>query len=101
MTLRIQVSDEQEHLVFTLTGRMQADHILELERLLRSELPNHHLVLDLKEVKLVDRDVVRFLAQIESQGASLRNCSAFVREWMLRERDAMQAAPVEMEDQQF
>lgn len=101
MTLRIQVSDEQEHLVFTLTGRMQADHILELERLLQSELPNHHLVLDLKEVKLVDRDVVRFLAQIENQGASLRNCSAFVREWMLRERDAMQAAPVEMEDQQF
>jgi hypothetical protein len=47
-------------------------------------------VLDLKEVKLVDRDAVRFLAEIEAQGARLRNCSAFVRQWISRERDGMQ-----------
>jgi len=46
---------------------------------LKSEVPDNNLVLDLKEVKLVDRDAVRFLAQSESAGASLKNCSAFVR----------------------
>jgi hypothetical protein len=32
---------------------------------------------------------VRFLGEIEAQGARLRNCSAFVREWISRERDGM------------
>jgi hypothetical protein len=58
----------------------------------KSDLPNHNLVLDLKEVKLVDRDAVRFLAEIEAQGARLRNCSAFVREWISRERSGMRNA---------
>ena len=90
MTLRIDISDERDRVVFTLTGRMQAEQISELQALVKSNLPEHSLVLDLKELKLVDRDAVRFLAEIEAEGARLRNCSAFVREWILRERDAMQ-----------
>jgi anti-anti-sigma regulatory factor len=89
MTLRIDISDERDRVVFTLTGRIQAEQVLELQALLKS-LSDHSLVLDLKEVKLVDRDAVRFLGQIEAQGARLRNCSAFVREWISREQDAMQ-----------
>lgn len=61
-----------------------------LRELLRSESPGHSLVLDLEDVKLVDRDAVRFLGQIEAEGAELRNCSAFIREWILQERKAMQ-----------
>ena len=90
MTLRIDISDELDRVVFTLTGRIQAEQIFELQALLKSDLPDQSLVLDLKEVKLVDRDAVRFLAEIEAEGAKLRNCSAFVREWISRERDAMQ-----------
>lgn len=89
MTLRIDISDESDRVVFTLTGRIQALHVSELQALVKSDLPHHRLVLDLKEVKLVDRDSVRFLAEIEEQGARLRNCSAFVREWISRERDEM------------
>ena len=90
MTLRIDISDESDRVVFTLTGRIQTEQVSELQALVKSDLPNHSLVLDLKEVKLVDRDAVRFLAEIEAQGARLRNCSAFVREWISRERDGMQ-----------
>jgi anti-anti-sigma regulatory factor len=90
MTLRIDISDEHDRLVFTLTGRIQAEQVSELQALLRSDLPGHSFVLDLKEVRLVDRDAVRFLAEIEAQGARLRNCSAFVREWISRERDGME-----------
>jgi anti-anti-sigma regulatory factor len=90
MTLRIDISDERERVIFTLTGRMQAEHVLELQTLVHSEHPEHDLVLDLTEVKLVDRDAVRFLAQIETRGARLRNCSAFIREWISQERNEMQ-----------
>ena len=90
MTLRIDISDEPDRVVFTLTGRIRAEQISELQALVKSDLPDHSLVLDLKEVKLVDRDAVRFLAGIEAQGVQLRNCSPFVREWISRERHGMQ-----------
>jgi anti-anti-sigma regulatory factor len=90
MTLRIDISDETDRVVFTLTGRIQAEQVSELQVLVKSDLPDHTLVVDLKEVKLVDRDAVRFLSEIEAQGVRLRNCSAFVREWISRERDGMQ-----------
>ena len=86
MTLRIDISDERERVIFTLIGRIQADQISELETLLRLQPPDHKLVLDLREVKLVDRDAVRFLAEIEEQGARLRNCSSFIREWISQEQ---------------
>ncbi len=89
MTLRVKISDRNEQLVFTLTGRIQAEQISELQALLKSESPGHTLVVDLKDVRLVDRDAVRFLAEIEAQGGRLRNCSAFVREWISRERSGM------------
>jgi len=89
MTLRIDISDQRDQVVFMLTGRIQAQQVLELQALLKSDLPGHSLVLDLKEVKLVDRDAVRFLGDLEAQGVRLRNCSAFVREWISRERDGM------------
>jgi hypothetical protein len=101
MTLRIQISDEREKLVFTLTGRMQAEQISELQALVRSELPTHHLVLDMKDVKLVDREAVCFLAQVETQGAVLRNCSAFIREWISCEKDATASARVETSKWKF
>jgi anti-anti-sigma regulatory factor len=90
MTLRIEISDERERVVFTLTGRVRAEQVSELRELLRSQVPGHNLVLDLAEVKLVDRDAVRFLEQVEAQGAKLRNCSAFIRQWISQERNAIE-----------
>jgi anti-anti-sigma regulatory factor len=89
MTLRIGRTDEHKQLVLTLSGRIQAEQIPELQVLLGSE-PADKIVLDLKEVKLVDRDAVRFLAHCEAEGAKLRNCSAFIREWISQERNGMQ-----------
>ena len=88
MTLRIQRSAEQGRVVFTLTGRIRAEQIPELLALLRSESPAHGIVLDLEQVKLVDRDAVLFLALSETLGATLRGCSAYIREWINQERNA-------------
>lgn len=97
MTLRIQRTDEPEFVVFTLAGRIQADQIPELQMLLRSE-SSQNLVLDLCAVRLVDRDAVCFLSRIEEEGTKLRNCSAFIREWISRERSGMHRD--QAEDQQ-
>jgi len=43
-------------------------------------------VLCLKEVTLVDVDVIRFLGSCEESGISIVNCSAYIREWINRER---------------
>jgi hypothetical protein len=44
-------------------------------------------VLELREVSLVDAEVVRFLSACESEGIQLLNCSAYIREWIVRERE--------------
>ena len=84
--LRIERSEHGEGVRFMLSGRIQAEDVPELRRLIEGEDRRRALVLDLKEVKLVDRDAVTFLAQCEAAGATLENCPAYVREWIARER---------------
>jgi hypothetical protein len=48
--------------------------------------------IDLKDVLLVDRETVKVLALSESNGAELRNCPAYIREWVTRERTVINAA---------
>jgi hypothetical protein len=38
-------------------------------------------------VTLVDVDAVRFLIDCEARGIQLRGCSAYIREWIIRERE--------------
>jgi hypothetical protein len=85
MTLRIERSAKGEVVTFTLSGRINAEEVAELQRLFRSEGQDHRIVLDLKEIKLVDRDAVRFLAQCEANGIQIENCPAYIREWIGRE----------------
>jgi hypothetical protein len=92
MTLRIQRSEENDLVVFKLSGRIQAADVPELVTLfLRSDSSwgGRGIVLDLEQVKLVDRDAVLFLALSEMTGAKLRNCSAYIREWITQEKSAM------------
>jgi anti-anti-sigma regulatory factor len=86
MTLRIQRSGNPQLVVFTLAGRIQTYQLAELEALLESESAGSDIVLDLTDVGLVDRDAVRFLAQRQAGGTELRNCSAYIREWISQEK---------------
>jgi hypothetical protein len=87
MTLKIERSTRCGFAVLTLSGRIEEDHIPGLMELIRwqSEYPN--IRLDMKEVKLVDREAVKFLARCEADGAKLENCPVYIRKWMERERD--------------
>ena len=68
-----------------LSGRIQSDQIASI----RSEIDGNctSKILDLSEITLVDLGVVRFLISCEDDGIELVQCPAYVREWMLRERD--------------
>ena len=85
MTLRIQKAENGEVVDFTLSGRIKAEEVAELQRLFEVEGNDHRIVLDLKEVKLVGRDAVKFLARCEANGTRLENCPAYIREWIGRE----------------
>ncbi|HEX2458277.1 MAG TPA: hypothetical protein VHI99_31570 [Vicinamibacterales bacterium] len=71
--------------VFTVIGRLGADHVSELSALLAAEPAGRPLVLDLKDVVLVDRDIVSFLRAREGDGIALRNCPPYIREWIARD----------------
>jgi predicted metal-binding protein len=71
--------------VFTLSGRMEAVHVAELKELFDRDYGN--IILDLRDLRLADRDAVRFLKGCEADGMKLENCPAYVREWMDREED--------------
>jgi hypothetical protein len=74
------------HVVFTLSGRMDAETIVELETLVKSEADGRRRVLDLKDVTLVDQDAVTFLDRCEVEGITLTHCPAYIREWITRQR---------------
>jgi hypothetical protein len=84
MTFRIQRSAHQRIVVFALSGRIEGEHVEELKRLFRLEPGNQSIVLNLKDVTLVDQDGVQFLARCEADGWELTNCPAYIREWMAR-----------------
>jgi anti-anti-sigma regulatory factor len=81
--LRIQRS-ANGRVVFTLSGRIEAEDVRELRQLLALETAEQHLVLDLRDVTLVNQDAVKFLADCEADSITLANCPAYIREWIKR-----------------
>ena len=73
--------------VLTLSGRLEADSLSELSALLAAEPVGRRVVLDLKDVVLVDRDTVRFLRARERDGIALRNSPPYIRAWIARDDD--------------
>jgi anti-anti-sigma regulatory factor len=84
MTLKIQRSNKKDNAIFNLCGQIDVKELPELQRLLAANAQKY-VILDLKEVNLVDREALRFLARCEENGINLENCPAYIREWILRE----------------
>jgi anti-anti-sigma regulatory factor len=83
--LRIQRSANGE-VAFTLSGEMDEESIAELETLINSEGNSRRIVLDLKDVTLVNEDAITFLERSESNSITLKNCPPYIREWIKRQR---------------
>jgi hypothetical protein len=67
-----------------ISGRITAQELEVLRAAVEEE--SGAVAIDLQDVGLIDRDAVRFLAIIEADGGALRNCPAYIREWVNRER---------------
>ena len=85
MTLKIEKYSDGRGTTIRLIGRMQAEHLAELEKQIRES--ESKIVIDLEEVDLVDVQVVRFLGACEAQGITLLNSSPYIRDWIGKERD--------------
>jgi hypothetical protein len=84
---KIEIVAEGNATVLRLVGRINAQHLDELNQLVPDA--NRKLIkLDLSEVTLVDLNVVRFLGDQEQQGVELVKCSPYIREWIQREKAA-------------
>jgi hypothetical protein len=83
MVLKIDRGSENGRTILRLYGRIQSEQLEELKAQMEGI---REVVLDLENVKLVDRDVVRFLGFCELNGIELRQCSPYICEWILKER---------------
>jgi predicted transcriptional regulator len=80
--LRVLRSEDRGATSFALSGRIEEEDVPELKALLNAEVQVSEIAFDLEEVRLVAREAVKFLADCECHGIKLRNCPAYVREWI-------------------
>jgi anti-anti-sigma regulatory factor len=85
MTLKIEKYADEYSTTIRLIGRVQAEHLAELETQIKES--GSKIALDLEEVNLVDVEVVRFLGRCEEAGVTLVNCPPYIRDWIGKERD--------------
>ena len=78
------LASEEGFAVLCVSGRLRGQHVETLRDLLAQEKGG--AAIDLKDVLLVDREAVKLLAFCETKGTELRNCPAYIREWVSRER---------------
>jgi hypothetical protein len=64
---------------------MEAEHVTELRELFDRDYRD--IILDLRDLRLADRDAVRLLGRCEADGMALENCPAYIREWIDGEKD--------------
>jgi|SRR5215469_13246623 len=74
----------EDLVILRISGRITGQDVDMLRALLERE--RNAVAIDLTDVLLVDREAVKFLALRESNGDELRNCPAYIREWVTRKR---------------
>ena len=87
MAFRIETEPRGNVTIFALSGRIEIQAIAELRRLFERQTEYCDIVLDLKDVTVIDREVMRFFVRCEADGVKLENCASYIRQWMEREKD--------------
>lgn len=72
--------------VLKVSGQLNVENLAELEKLISAESKGGRIVLDLTDLISVDGAAVKFLEKCETDTIKLKNCSAYIREWIRRER---------------
>ena len=72
--------------VFSLSGRIEAEDVVELQRLRGLEESGQEIAFDLRDLTVVDRDAIHYLSRCEAESITFRNCPAYIRDWIDTER---------------
>jgi len=73
--------------VLRISGRIDGPDVEILCELMESETARKRtMALDLRNVTLISRDAVKLLSAVEEKGTELRNCPAYIRDWVSREK---------------
>jgi len=83
--LKIEINRSGSAMTIRLIGRIQAEHVAELERLVSHG--GSDVSLDMEEVRLVDAEVVRFLASCATGGARVLHCAPYITQWIARQQE--------------
>lgn len=85
---QIRQSEVNGVVTFALSGHIEEEPLSDLQKLLARQAGERPtaVVLDLADVKLVNREAVKFLASCETAGVQLKNCPSYVREWIEKGR---------------
>jgi hypothetical protein len=86
---KVERTGEGKRVVLLVSGRIERKHLTDLREVLTAEAGSRDFILDLREVKLVDQDAITFLSYCEADGAELRNCPPYIREWIERDRESV------------
>ena len=80
--LKILRSEMEGLAVIAVSGRIDQEHVSEIRDVLTAERDIGKVKLDLEELRLVDREAVKFLDACEVSGIKLANCPSYIREWI-------------------
>ena len=84
MVMRVETVSDRARTIFVLIGRINSPEVQDLKT--RMAENGNRVALDLREVRLVDLDAVRFLASAERNGVELLRVPDYVREWIQLEK---------------
>ena len=85
MVLRIEERPDGPRTTFVLSGRIESSDVQQLKSQIDGS--GTDVALDLRQVRIVDREAVRFLARCETEGIELLDCPPFVRAWIQSEQN--------------
>ena len=77
---------ENGEVVFKVSGQLNAKNVGEMKALIAAEAKVSRIALDLKDLTSVDAEAVKFLEKCEADAVELKECSAYLRERIRRER---------------
>ena len=84
--LKIRRTADRGVVLLTVSGRLDAENVGQLCELLDPIPIDRTVALDLRDLVLADRAVVRLLREFEERRRIvLRNCPAYIRIWMAAE----------------
>jgi anti-anti-sigma regulatory factor len=72
--------------VFRISGELDSENVAEIEAVIGAEKKGTRITLDLADLRSVDGAAVRSLEKWEAGSIKLKNCTAYIREWIRRQR---------------